>query len=438
MKKILTILLSALLYYEYGKIILGEFILFSFPQELFKSLCEIKRRYHVKRVLLWSLVLMVAFSFGCTKASDMLNSESVSVGSLSAPMNAVPGQSVPGEYIVVLKSHASSRGIEAVTRVAEKLAARHGVDFPAVKKHVFGTAIKGFSARLNENQLQKLAEDIDVAYIEPVQVVGIVKKPVVPPDDDPAGQAVPWGITRVGGGVDATGAVAWVIDTGIDLDHPDLNVDTNRSRTFVVRTKDANDENGHGTHVAGTIAAKDNSIGVIGVAANATVVSVRVLDRRGSGTTDGVIAGVDYVAANGAPGDVANMSLGGGISTALDEAVLNAAANGIKFAIAAGNEAQNANNCSPARVNHTNVYTISAIDSSDRFAYFSNYANPPVDYAAPGVGILSLYKNSGTATLDGTSMASPHVAGLLLLGSVHADGYAVNDPDGNPDPIAHH
>jgi subtilisin family serine protease len=165
---------------------------------------------------------------------------------------------------------------------------------------------------------------------------------------------------------------------------------------------------------------------------------VKVLDRRGSGSYSGVIAGVDYVAANASPGDAANMSLGGPVSTALDQAVLNAASKGIKFAIAAGNESQDANNSSPARVNHQNVFTISAIDQNDVFASFSNYGNPPVDYAAPGVSIFSLYKGGGTTTMSGTSMASPHVCGLLLMGSIHSDGFAVGDPDGNPDPIAHH
>ncbi len=394
----------------------------------------------MKKSLLWMLVIMTFVSFGCSKVADMGGSELVSDSSLSMSYGAIAGTPVAGEYIVVFNENASSRGREAVQRVAEKLAAKHGVDFPAVKKHVFGYAIKGFSARMNENQMAKFMNDPDVAYVEPVKVISISKKPVKPTPEDPpvSGQETPWGIARVGGGIDATGKTAWVIDTGIDFDHPDLNVDVNRSVTFVARTKNADDQNGHGTHVAGTIAAKDNDFGVIGVAANATVVAVRVLDRSGSGTTDGVIAGIDYVAANGSAGDVANMSLGGGISTAIDEAVLNAAATGVKFAIAAGNEGQNANNCSPARVNHPNVYTVSAIDSADKFAYFSNYANPPVDYAAPGVNILSTYKGGGTTTMDGTSMATPHVAGLLLLGNITRDGYAINDPDGNPDPIAHH
>jgi subtilisin family serine protease len=221
------------------------------------------------------------------------------------------------------------------------------------------------------------------------------------------------------------------------LNHPDLTVDVSRSRTFLGGTSTPDDQNGHGTHVAGTIAAIDNTIGVVGVAAGATVVAVRVLDRRGSGTTSGVIAGVNYVASVGVSGDVANMSLGGSVSKSLDDAVLAASAK-VKFTLAAGNETDNANNHSPARVNGTNVYTVSAMDKVDKFAYFSNYGNPPVDYCAPGVSIYSTYKDGGYATLSGTSMAAPHVAGILALGNLRSDSYVLSDPDGNADPIAEH
>jgi subtilisin family serine protease len=132
------------------------------------------------------------------------------------------------------------------------------------------------------------------------------------------------------------------------------------------------------------------------------------------------------------------MSLGGPISTALDDAILAAANKGVKFALAAGNESEDANNSSPAHINHANVYTVSAIDAADKFAYFSNFGNPPVDFAAPGVNIQSTWKGGGYNTISGTSMASPHVAGLLLLGAVRADGFAIGDPDNDPDPIAHH
>ncbi|MBT8318937.1 MAG: S8 family serine peptidase, partial [Gramella sp.] len=225
---------------------------------------------------------------------------------------------------------------------------------------------------------------------------------------------------------------------GIDLDHEDLNVDASRGFNAFTSGKDGrslDDGNGHGTHVAGTIAALDNNVGVIGVAAGATVVPVKVLDSRGSGSYSGVVAGVDFIGANGSNGDVANMSLGGPVSEALDDAVKAASASGVKFVLAAGNESDDANNHSPARVNGANIYTISAVDINDNFASFSNYGNPPVDYAAPGVAIKSTWKGGGYNTISGTSMASPHAAGVLLLGNASTSGTANGDPDGNADAI---
>jgi subtilisin family serine protease len=189
--------------------------------------------------------------------------------------------------------------------------------------------------------------------------------------------------------------------------------------------------------VAGTIGAKNNGQDVVGVAAGATLVAVRVLDNGGSGTYSAVIAGVDHVGANGASGDVANMSLGGPASTALDDAVRAAASQGIEFVLAAGNSGAHANNYSPARANGTNITTVSAFAPGDTWASFSNYGNPPIDWAAPGVSVLSTRRGGGTTTLSGTSMAAPHVAGLLLLGNVSSDGLVTGDPDGNRDPIAH-
>jgi subtilisin family serine protease len=216
-------------------------------------------------------------------------------------------------------------------------------------------------------------------------------------------------------------------------------VDAGRSISFLSggpSNQSPDDQNGHGTHVAGTIAAIDNNIGSLGVAPGSLVVAVRVLDRRGSGTTSGVIAGIDYVAANGNNGDVANMSLGGGVSTSLDNAVIAAASTGIKFVLAAGNESDDANNHSPARANGNNVYTISAMNSSDNWASFSNYGSP-VDFCAPGVSVYSTWKGDGYNTISGTSMAAPHAAGVLLLGNASTDGTVNGDPDGSPDPIIH-
>jgi subtilisin family serine protease len=132
------------------------------------------------------------------------------------------------------------------------------------------------------------------------------------------------------------------------------------------------------------------------------------------------------------------MSLGGGVSQALDDAVVAASSNGIKFCLAAGNEADDANNHSPARANGANIYTISAMSQGDNWASFSNFGNPPVDYCAPGVSVKSTWKDGGYNTISGTSMATPHASGVLLLGGAKASGTVNGDPDGNPDSIISH
>jgi subtilisin family serine protease len=351
------------------------------------------------------------------------------------------------QYIVVLNdvdSQGKALSKASVAKVRNDMFTNYKID----KESVIGkynVALKGFAAKLDKSQLENLKNDDRVDYIEKDRVVTFA-----PPCGTPNGgscdggdggssQTTPWGITRVGGPTASTGT-AWIIDSGVDLDHPDLNVDVSRSTTFITQGKDsksADDGNGHGTHVAGTIAALDNDIDVVGVAPGATVVGVKVLDSRGSGSYSGVISGVDYVAANASQGDVANMSLGGPTSQALDDAIKNAADAGVMMAIAAGNDSDDANNYSPARVEYNNVWTVSAIDNSDVFASFSNYGNPPVEYAAPGVDILSLWKDGGTNTISGTSMATPHVAGVLLVtgGNPSTDGTATSDPDGDADPI---
>ncbi|MFD1014779.1 S8 family serine peptidase [Winogradskyella rapida] len=320
-------------------------------------------------------------------------------------------------------------------------------------KNVYSRSINGVTLTLNDAQINILQKDKRVKFIEQDRIVQFAPPCGTPnggPCDGDGGgddggssnQEIPWGISRVNGGISYTGNnVAWILDSGIDLDHPDLNVDASRGFNAFTSGKDGrslDDGNGHGTHVSGTIAAIDNNQGVIGVAAGATVIPVKVLDSRGSGSYSGVIAGVDYVAANGASGDVANMSLGGPVSIALEDAISGAAQNGIRFMLAAGNEAQDANNVSPARLNGNNIYTISSMAQGDNWSSFSNYGNPPVDYCAPGSSIKSTWKNAGYSTISGTSMATPHAAGVLLLGSASNGGSVNGDPDGNADTIITH
>ncbi len=339
---------------------------------------------------------------------------------------------IEGQYIVVLKNVMGKQ--ENTTDVMNTMLNQVGVS-PSAVLSVYDNSIHGFSAQMSAEKAREVAQFSRVAYVEQDRIVSLAR-----PGGGGSGlpaQTTPWGITRVGGPGNGVGKVAWIIDTGVDITHPDLTVDAARSKNFVSTTATANDDNGHGTHCAGIIAANNNTVGVVGVAAGATVVGVKVLNRQGSGTYSQIIAGVNYVAANAANGDVANMSLGGSASQALDDAVSAAAAKGIKFALAAGNESTNAGTKSPARVNGANIYTVSAMASGDNWASYSNYGNPPVDYCAPGSSILSLWKNGGTNTISGTSMATPHVAGILLLGNVTTSGTVKNDPDGNADPIAH-
>lgn len=361
-------------------------------------------------------------------------------GVLPFLVSAVPalaqkaGDKIPESYICVFKPTVAA---SSVAEIASRAAQAHNAQIT----HIYTKALRGFAVRAStEGLLRMRRTSAEISYCEQDQVVtttqvsGNSRKPSGGTGSPPP-QETPWGIARVRGGAAGTFATAWIIDSGIQLDHPDLRVDTGRSRSFISDSSPT-DANGHGTHVAGTVAAIDNSFGVIGVAPGALLVAVRVLDRRGSGTTSGVIAGVDYVASNGRAGDVANMSLGGGASTALDTAVVNAAAKGIRFTIAAGNNSDSATRYSPARANGTNIFTVSAFASGDSWSSFSNYGNPPIDFAQPGSSIRSTWIGSGYNTISGTSMAAPHLAGILLRGAPGTDGFVNFDPDGNPDVIA--
>ncbi|PWN05366.1 S8 family serine peptidase [Rhodohalobacter mucosus] len=368
----------------------------------------------------------------------------------------VAGEVIDGQYIVVLnpdEAELDSRGKAYAENFRLAVMNEAGISDDLIMSS-YSTVFVGFSAKLDESQLNRLKLDPRVDYIEEDKIVTLAPPCGTPnggpcePDDgggdsgDGGGSTVitPWGIDRVGGSVTYTGsAVSWVIDTGIQLDHPDLNVDGSRGFTAFNSgpdSKSADDRNGHGTHVAGTIGAQNS---ILGVASGVVQVPVKVLDRRGSGSVSGVIAGVDYVAANANPGDVANMSLGGGTSQSLDDAVIAAADAGVLFSIAAGNSGTWASGSSPARVDHPNTWTIAATDVNDTFASFSNYG-PPTSFAAPGVNVESTWTGSSYRTISGTSMAAPHVAGILIVtgGTVNSNGTSSTAPNGVSYPIASH
>ena len=321
------------------------------------------------------------------------------------------GDLIPGRFIVVLKAGASSSAVVA----------RHGLA-PDV---VYSAALNGFAGAFPAARVEKLLRDSQVEFIEEDQVVTI------------GAQTLPAGINRIDAELNATVIAARtagtgvnvdiaIIDTGIDLTHPDLNVVKDVS--FVKGTRTGNDDNGHGTHCAGIAAARDNTAGVVGVAPGARLWAVKVLDRNGSGTMSNVIKGVDYVTSNASSIEAANMSLGGGNSDALNLAISNSVAKGVVYAVAAGNSAVDAASSSPA--NSPVVLCVSAMvdtdgipggsgpstsyGQDDTFASFSNYG-AVVDIAAPGVNVYSTYKGGAYATMSGTSMASPHVTGAVAL-----------------------
>lgn len=370
---------------------------------------------------------------------DLGRLATASVIALAGAAVATPAtaQKIDNQYVCVFNPGLVGKG--QVKAEANRSARAAGANV----KFTYERTIRGFAVNAAPQAVAKMqANNPRIAYCEQDQVYSVSAPP---PGKGPGGggddggsqpsESTPWGVTRVGGGQTGATGRALVIDSGVDLDHPDLNVDVSLAANFT-RDKDADDGNGHGTHVAGTIAAiKGNGIGVVGVAPGVTVVGIKVLDRRGSGSTSGVIAGIEYAASIANSDDVANMSLGGGFSQALNDAVIAAAQGGLEFALAAGNESTSATTKSPASANHPNIYTISSFAQGDSWSSFSNYGNPPVDFAEPGSSILSTYKGGGYATLSGTSMASPHMAGLLLLGTPRSGGTVNGDPDGNSDTI---
>ena len=354
------------------------------------------------------------------------------------PFGSVQADNPTGApYIIVFK------GTVNPAAEAPGLAKAYGLQTGFIYQH----ALKGMSAVVPAGRLEALQHDPRVAY-----VVEDFERSI-------SAQTVPTGIRRIFAdtnpeiGIDGSDDTrvdvdVAVIDTGVDFQHPDLvvagGVDCTGTPVSAVCVAGGDDDHYHGTHVAGTIGAIDNGEGVVGVAPGARLWAVKVLNQRGSGYSSWIVAGIDWVAANAGTIEVANMSLGGaGFSQAEYDAIQGAVNAGVAFAVAAGNEDDDANNYSPGGFD--NVLSVSALadfnglpgggaaptcrtDVDDTLADFSNWG-PEVDIAAPGVCILSTYplEEGGYGTISGTSMASPHVAGALaLLASANNPANAVD------------
>ncbi|MEU8387102.1 S8 family serine peptidase [Micromonospora sp. NPDC048843] len=312
---------------------------------------------------------------------------------------------VPDSYIVVLKDSAVAR--DRVGDTAKRLSGRHG----GTVARTYGAALRGFEVTVNASAAARIAADPAVAYVEQNHTVSISGTQANPPS---------WGLDRIDQRnlpLDssytypntASNVHAYIIDTGIRFSHNDFGGRAT-SGYDAVDGGSADDCNGHGTHVAGTVGGS-----AYGVAKGVQLVGVRVLNCSGSGTNAGVIGGVDWVTANAIKPAVANMSLGGGANSSLDNAVRNSIASGVTYGLAAGNDnGANACNTSPART--TEAITVGSTTSSDARSSFSNVGTC-LDIFAPGSSITSAWYNSNTATntISGTSMATPHVVGAAAL-----------------------
>ncbi len=329
---------------------------------------------------------------------------------------------VYGEYIVVLKDSAASlsyerSGAPSTASVANTMARSYGLDVSYTYSHV----LRGFVAKADEKALVELLMDSRVAYVEENGVVSISQT---------TQNNATWGLDRVDQrdrplngtyvyDTNASNVYTYVIDTGVRPTHNDFGGRVISGFTAISDGRGSNDCNGHGTHVAGTVAGA-----TWGVAKSAVIVPIRVLGCNGSGTNAGVIAGMDWVTANHVKPAVANMSLGGGASTTTDSAVTRMRNAGVTVVVAAGNENQNACNVSPAR--SSSAITVGSTTSSDARSSFSNWGSC-VDIMAPGSSITAPWYTSNTATntISGTSMASPHVAGIAAL-------YLADNPSATP------
>ncbi|MER5196743.1 S8 family peptidase [Streptomyces sp. NPDC002755] len=344
----------------------------------------------------------------------------VAAAALVGGLTALPAQAAPAEgkvlaagsptavkdsYIVTLKPQA---GFKASSATGKNLVKGYG----GTVRKTFGSALNGYTATLSATEARRLAADPAVAAVEQDQTVRV---------SDTTQSSAPWGLDRVDQtslplsgtytypDTAGSGVTAYVIDTGVRITHSQISGRASYGYDAVDGDTTASDGNGHGTHVATTIAGS-----TYGVAKKAKIVAVRVLDNAGSGTTAGVIAGIDWVTNNHSGPSVANLSLGGGASTTLDTAVRNSIASGVTYAVAAGNSSANASSYSPARV--TQAITVGATTSTDARASYSNYGSV-LDIFAPGSSITAGWYTSDTATntISGTSMATPHVAGAAAV-----------------------
>ena len=392
-----------------------------------------------KLTLGFALAALVGCDSEGTTALDAEGAKDTPASALAtdAPADApsateLPGShadSVPieGQYIITLADQALARGSAKadVEALAASVLAQAGARGTASVERVYTHALVGFTAQnLSADQALRLQDDARVAAVEQDQMMYA----------NATQSNAPWGLDRIdqrdgrnGTYVyDATGqgVTVFVLDTGIRTGHNDFGGRAFAAFDAVGDGRNGQDCNGHGTHVAGTVGGS-----TYGVAKGARLGAVRVLGCNGSGSNSGVIGGVDFVAQSAQRPAVANMSLGGGASSALDSAVRGAVQAGVTFVVAAGNENQNACNVSPAR--ESSALTIASSTSSDGRSSFSNYGSC-VDLFAPGSSITSAWYTSNTATntISGTSMASPHVAGaaaLVLQGSPSASPAAVEN-----------
>ncbi|MFE7620415.1 S8 family peptidase [Streptomyces sp. NPDC057496] len=318
--------------------------------------------------------------------------------------NAGAPGTISGSYIVTLDESAPDAGSSAGRAVAK--------EYGAKIKRTYRSAVNGYSVELSEKQAKRLAADPAVKTVVQNRVFKATGTQPSPPS---------WGLDRIDQkslplnqsytypDKAGEGVTAYIIDTGVRISHSDFGGRASNGYDAIDNDNTAQDGNGHGTHVAGTVAG-----GSYGVAKKAKIVAVRVLDDSGSGTTEQVVAGIDWVTANAVKPAVANMSLGGGADSVLDEAVRKSIASGVTYAVAAGNESTDASTKSPARV--AEAITVGSTTNSDARSSFSNYGST-LDIFAPGSSITSSWNtgDSATNTISGTSMASPHVAGAAAL-----------------------